>query len=165
MGVRRHRIKRKEAKRIAAIASERWPELADFISSARDSEFELAHAEEAQVLLVDRTPVLLLAGGEPIPAITGLEKFSIDLPKVTVDVGAVPYIAKGAHVMVPGIVSLSRDFKEGAGVAVAEEKLGSIIAVGIALMSSDEIKLSSKGRAIKNIHHVGDKLWKLYSKL
>ncbi len=162
--MRRHRIKRKEARRLAAIASERWPELADFISSARDSEFELVYTE-AQVLLVDRVPVLLLADREPIPAITGLEKFNVDVPKVTVDVGAVPYIAKGAHVMVPGILSISRDFKEGAGVAVTEEKLGSIIAVGIALMSSDEIRLSSKGRAVKNIHHVGDKLWRVYSKL
>ncbi len=36
-----------------------------------------------------------------------------------------------------------------------------VIALGIALFSSEEIKALEKGKVIKVIHYVGDKLWQI----
>jgi len=62
--------------------------------------------------------------------------------------------------MVPGITHIYKKFQRGDIVIVVEEKHERVIAVGIALMEYDEIVKSEKGKAIRNIHHVGDKLWK-----
>jgi PUA domain protein len=35
------------------------------------------------------------------------------------------------------------------------------IGVGIALFSSQELREVQRGKVIKNIHHMGDKLWSL----
>jgi PUA domain protein len=81
------------------------------------------------------------------------------LPRVTVDMGAIPHICNGADIMLPGIVSVNGNFNSGAIVVIADEKYGKFIAVGKALISSDEIKSVKSGRIIKNIHFIGDDVW------
>ncbi|ENN96481.1 RNA-binding protein [Methanocaldococcus villosus KIN24-T80] len=60
--------------------------------------------------------------------------------------------------MVPGIKEVD-NFNKGDVVFVLDEVHKKPICVGIALMSHEEIKNSEKGKAIKNIHYVGDKIW------
>ncbi|HEB37241.1 MAG TPA: hypothetical protein ENI14_01070, partial [Thermoplasmatales archaeon] len=38
------------------------------------------------------------------------------------------------------------------------------LASGIALLDGSEMIKSSSGKAVKNLHHVGDTLWKFFSK-
>ena len=83
-----------------------------------------------------------------------LEKF----PYVTVDMGAIKFVCKGANVMRPGITKFS-DFESGEIVCVIEESQKKFLAVGKAKMSSKELGEISKGEVIKNMHYVSDNFW------
>ena len=83
-----------------------------------------------------------------------LEKF----PYVTVDMGAIKFVCKGANVMRPGITEFS-DFESGEIVCVIEESQKKFLAVGKAKMSSKELGEISKGEVIKNMHYVSDNFW------
>ena len=83
-----------------------------------------------------------------------LEKF----PYVTVDMGAIKFVCKGANVMRPGITKFS-DFESGEIVCVIEESQKKFLAVGKAKMSSKELGETSKGEVIKNMHYVSDNFW------
>jgi len=83
-----------------------------------------------------------------------LEKF----PYVTVDMGAIKFVCKGANVMRPGITKFS-DFESGDIVCVIEESQKKFLAVGKAKMSSMELDGTSKGEVIKNMHYISDNFW------
>ncbi|MEM4396941.1 MAG: PUA domain-containing protein [Candidatus Woesearchaeota archaeon] len=81
------------------------------------------------------------------------------LKKVVVDMNAVKFIASGADIMRPGIKHLD-DFNKDEIVKVVDEKNNVALAIGNALFSSEEIKAMEKGKVIKNLHYVGDKIYK-----
>ena len=83
-----------------------------------------------------------------------LEKF----PYVTVDMGAIKFVCKGANVMRPGITKFS-DFESGEIVCVIEESQKKFLAVGKAKMSSKELDETNRGEVIKNMHYVSDSFW------
>ena len=83
-----------------------------------------------------------------------LEKF----PYVTVDMGAIKFVCKGANVMRPGITKFS-DFESGEIVCVIEESQKKFLAVGKAKMSSRELDETNKGEVIKNMHYISDNFW------
>lgn len=128
--------------------------------------FELMVFDDgSRLYMVNGEPYFLERNNKFFPTIWVLDKFSIDLPKVVINLGAVMRVSKGADVMVPGITHINKNIKEGDIVVIVDEKHERVIAIGIALMSSDEIRKSEKGRAIRNIHHVGDKLWKTINEI
>jgi PUA domain protein len=86
------------------------------------------------------------------------ELFSL-FPKIVVDMGAVPYVCKGADVMAPGIRSVNGDFETNKLVIVVDERHNKPLAVGMALLNSEEMKATKKGKVIKTLHYVGDKFW------
>ena len=81
------------------------------------------------------------------------------LRRVVVDMGAVPHVANGADVMAPGVVSADPQINGGDPVVVVDERHGKALAVGIALVPGAEMK-APKGKVVKNVHHVGDKVWR-----
>ena len=83
-----------------------------------------------------------------------LEKF----PYVTVDMGAIKFVCKGANVMRPGITKFS-DFESGEIVCVIEESQKKFLAVGKAKISSSELDETNKGEVIKNMHYISDNFW------
>ena len=83
-----------------------------------------------------------------------LEKF----PYVTVDMGAVKFVCKGANIMRPGITKFS-DFESGEIVCVVEESQNKFLAVGKAEISSKELEDTKKGEVIKNMHYISDIFW------
>ncbi len=119
----------------------------------------------SRLYMVNGEPYFLEKNNKIFPTIWFLDKFSMDIPKVVINLGAVMRVSKGADVMIPGITHINKNIKEGDIVVVVDEKHERVIAVGLALMSSDKIKESEKGRAIRNIHHVGDKLWKTVNEI
>lgn len=44
-------------------------------------------------------------------------------------------------------------------VLVVDEKYSKGLAVGILIMDREEILQRKKGKAVKNVHHVGDDIW------
>jgi len=83
-----------------------------------------------------------------------LEKF----PYVTVDMGAIKFVCKGANVMRPGITKFS-DFESGEIVCVIEESQKKFLAVGKAKISSKKLDETNKGEVIKNMHYISDNFW------
>ncbi|MCV0431417.1 PUA domain-containing protein [Nitrosopumilus sp.] len=83
-----------------------------------------------------------------------LEKF----PSVTVDMGAVKFMCKGANLMRPGIKEFT-EFEKDKLVCIVEESQHKFLAVGKAIVASSELDNMSKGEVIKNIHYISDKFW------
>jgi len=77
-----------------------------------------------------------------------------------VDMGAVPYVTNGADVMGPGIVEVDPDIKEGDMVWIRDMTHKRPLAIGKALVSAEVMAAKAPGKAIKNLHFVGDKIWK-----
>ncbi len=83
-----------------------------------------------------------------------------ELPSISVDMGAIPYVCNGADVMAPGIKEVQGDFEDRELVVVRDIEHGKALAVGASLASSSEIKAMKKGKAVRNLHYIGDRLWK-----
>ncbi|MFP3157611.1 MAG: PUA domain-containing protein [Caldivirga sp.] len=99
------------------------------------------------------------------PTLLAANKYPVILnyyPVAQVDEGAVKPIATGADVMRPGIKGLSRPFKVG-DVVLVRSPSGRIIAITVSLFESEELMRMSRGRVLKNIHHVNDEVWRLMS--
>lgn len=108
----------------------------------------------------EKTPLLINISGEVVPAIHSLNKNILKTGYVKIDRGAVPRILGGADVMAPGIVETSV-FERDSVVGVREPERGLYIAVGRALMSSEEIMRTRRGRAVRVVHYAGDSVWRV----
>jgi len=73
----------------------------------------------------------------------------------------VPFVTKGADVMGPGIVDADPSIIPGDLVWVKDVKNGRPLMIGEALVSGEQMRTRSSGKAIKSIHFVADKLWKV----
>ena len=63
--------------------------------------------------------------------------------------------------MAPGIVDADPSILKDDYVWICDENNKKPLAIGIALMSGEQMKQSKEGKAIKNLHYVGDELWNL----
>ena len=79
----------------------------------------------------------------------------------TVDMGAINFVIKGADIMSPGIVDADKTIEPGETIIVIEEGHKKPLAIGISLISGEEMIENDKGKAIKNLHYVGDPIWEL----
>ncbi|MGM5483802.1 MAG: DUF1947 domain-containing protein [Nanobdellota archaeon] len=92
-----------------------------------------------------------------IPTLKYILKNEIDIPEIIIDMGAIKFIASGADIMAPGVKEKS-NFSKGDIVLVKDENNRKPLAVGEALEDSENIR--KEGRCVKNIHYVGDDIWK-----
>ena len=119
---------------------------------------EINETENAEIFYFNGKPLVARSNGNLFPTLSFKELFSA-FPKIVVDMGAIPYVCKGADVMAPGIVSVKGEFEENDIVIVVDERHNKPLAVGVALLSSENIKTVKGGKILKNLHYVGDKLW------
>ncbi len=114
-----------------------------------------------ELYLVDKKPLLMASGDWAFPTLRGLVEHPLPERRVTVDVGAIKFVANGADAMRPGIVAIAPDVREGRPVQVIEERYGKPLAVGIALLDAADMERQEKGKSVKSIHYVGDDIWNL----
>ncbi|MFW9779273.1 MAG: PUA domain-containing protein [Candidatus Heimdallarchaeota archaeon] len=81
----------------------------------------------------------------------------INLPSVRVDHGAVPHILNGADVFCQGVEKINHDFDAGTIILVFNPQ-DAVLALGEALINSQKFS-SEKGKGIKNIHYLNDRIW------
>ncbi|HID17657.1 TPA: RNA-binding protein [Candidatus Bathyarchaeota archaeon] len=112
-----------------------------------------------ELFLVEGRSLILAVGDRLYPTLTFHEALR-SLPKVVVDMGAVPHVCNGADVMAPGVRKIEGAFKEGSVVSVVDERHRKFLAVGVAEVGSEAIERLGKGKCVKNVHYVGDKVWK-----
>src|SRR5207249_9918369 len=75
------------------------------------------------------------------------------MPRITVDMGAVPHVVGGADIMAPGIRKVEGTFREKELVVIVDEKHGKVLSVGRSLLGSDALDATKKGKVIVNIHY------------
>lgn len=154
---RRHFLRAKEAKKVLETASQKLSaDLGQIFGEKAD--IECVETDFAEIILVNGKPLLVKEDEAIYPTLVFEQYFAL-APKVVVDMGAVPYVCKGANVMRPGIRRFEGTFQQGSLVFVVDEKHGKPLAIGEILYNSEEADKVSQGVVVRNIHFVGDRLW------
>jgi len=154
---RRHFLKEKEAKRFLLEVSKTLGTNIEQLLGSKTG-VEVNETENAEIFFFNGRPLLARSNGVLFPTLYFEELFSV-IPKIVVDMGAVPYVCKGADVMAPGVRAIKGEFEENDLILVVDERHGKPLAVGVALFGSEDMKALDSGKIIKNLHYVGDKLW------
>lgn len=156
--IRIRRRRRLREKRIRGLMEEMEKALGRRYFTEED-EVDSAESTDFQPLFVNGEILAMIYEGRGFPTVRGLLKHGADRRYVTVDMGAVPHVVNGADIMSPGIVEADPDIRAGDMVWVRDEKHGKPLAIGEALVSGEEMLRGKEGKAVKNIHHIGDSLW------
>jgi len=154
---RRFFLKDKEARKLLEDFSQRLKTDVEQLLKSKSS-IELNETEAAEIFILNGKPMLARLDGELFPTLV-FEEFCPFISRIVVDMGAVPYVCKGADVMAPGVVSVKGEFEENDLLLVMDERHGKPLAIGVALFNSQTMKNMKHGKVVKNIHYVGDKLW------
>ena len=125
---------------------------------------ELASIDEDEIFFINKKPIFVKSRNKLYPTLAS-DGILLDLPRVIVNMGAIPYLCNGADVMAPGIISFEGTFRKGDIVVVHDEQHKKPIAITSALYNVEEAKRLQHGKVLKNIHYVGDKLWNTLKQL
>jgi PUA-domain protein len=155
MPINRTILKERDAKPLIDEISKRVP--GTKLASIK-GRVEVETIGDSEVVFVEGTPVAVRRASLLIPSLVNLESLNT-LPKIVVDMGAVPHVCGGADVMAPGIRRVEGDFGEGGLVGVVDEKYGKFLAVGQSMVDSKTLRATKKGKVVKNLHYVGDEVW------
>lgn len=124
-----------------------------------NSSVEAGDIEGIKIIVVNNEPCFFMHDDKIFFTFFGINKFKPQKKFVVVDMGAIRFITNGADIMSPGIVDADKNITEGDSVWISDEKNHKPLAVGLALISGEQMANKTSGKAIKNIHYVGDKLW------
>ena len=145
-------ISKSETTSLLKIVSERWeiefPKIKNLKVHQITNDAQIITGEGIKILKIDDDYLPFLSETET------LEKF----PNVTVDMGAVKFMCKGANLMRPGIKKFT-EFEKDKLVCIVEESQHKFLAVGKAMVSSSELEKMEKGEVIKNMHYISDNFW------
>jgi len=153
---RRYPLKTKEAKQILQQASKTLK--LDLEALFCEATVEIVESDVGEIYLIDAKPLLYNTQDKILPTLHFTE-YTAQAPKIVVDMGAVPYVCKGATVMAPGIVRVEGEFGRGDLAVVIDLKHGKALAIGESLMDSETAKQTKKGPVLKTLHFVSDKIW------
>ena len=147
-------ISKSETSALLKTVSEKWeieiPKIKNLKVHQISNEAQIITGKGIKILKVDEDYIPFLSETEI------LEKF----PNVTVDMGAVKFMCKGANLMRPGIKSFT-DFKKEDLVCIVEESQHKFLAIGKAVADSSDIEEMEKGEVLKNMHYISDKFWEI----
>lgn len=131
---------------------------------ADEAAVETGEFNDRALVLVDNQLLGLWDGMDlaaaPFLTVRGLLHYRPAARFVTVDMGAVRFVVNGADVMAPGIVEADPALQVGDWCWVRDEKNRQPLAVGRCLVAGAAMP-RGKGKAVKSVHHLGDKLWTL----
>ena len=154
------RLKDKEVKRLLRDFIGIYPDAVILESAVNFDEHAVG---EGAVYFVDGTPLIIRTKMGLLPSLK-FDRVVSSLPHIVVDMGAVAHIVNGADIMRPGVKGIPNDFGKGALVVIVDERHGKPIALGLTEVDSAEMRVISKGKVIRNVHYVGDDLWKSFGK-
>ena len=124
------------------------------------SRVEIETVKDSEIIFVDGVAIAFRKKGELAPALTNTSALD-GMPRIVVDMGAVPHVVGGADIMAPGIRKVSGEFAEGQFLVVVDEKHGKYLSVGKALLGSGPMAGTKKGKVVENVHFVGDLIWEV----
>jgi PUA-domain protein len=153
---KRRRLREKELK---ALSDGLTASVGIQVLSPKDT-VDVAEGPECELIFINNVIEGMIVEGKPFLTIRGLLRLKASKRYVTVDMGAVPYVTNGADVMAPGIVEVDPEVKEGDMVWIRDATHKRPLAVGLALVGAEVMAARAPGKAIRNLHFVGDKIWK-----
>lgn len=130
----------------------------------KEPKIEASEVDGVELIFLNGKPSIIRIGGKLFPTLTFNDVLK-NLPKVVVDMGAIPHICNGADIMAPGVRRIDGSFPGGSVVVVSEDKYGKFLAVGETLEDSDQLKKMKQGKIVVNRHYVGDEIWNAISKM
>lgn len=154
---RRYPLKNKEAKQVLVEAQTNLKLNLEALFGSKAT-VEVVESEVGEIYLIGGKPLLFKADGKILPTLLFAE-FVAAAPKIVVDMGAVPYVCKGATVMAPGIVRIEGQFAKDDLVVVVDVKFGKALGIGETLMNAETARQTKKGPIAKTVHWVSDKIW------
>jgi PUA domain protein len=156
----RHRLKTKDIKKIQNELKNAF----NYVFFDETSSVETGDFEGIKLIVVESEPCFMFHENTIVFTLHGLNKYKPKQNFVVVDMGAVKFVTSGADVMAPGIIDADENIVEDKQVWICDEKHHKPLAVGIAIMSGEQMIKEKSGKAIKIIHYVGDKLWNFSAK-
>ncbi len=157
--LRRHFLKEKEAAQLLLKLSQKLKTSPEQLFGTK-IRVESTETHAGKIFFVNGKPLLASYEDILLPTLLFSEVLN-RLPKIVVNMGAVPHICNGADVMAPGVVQIEGEFEADDFLIVIDERHRKPLAIGKALFDSESTKNLKRGRTVKNLHYVGDKLWKL----
>lgn len=113
---------------------------------------------DKRIITVNNEPRFFYHEDTLVPNLKILLKNNI-LKKISVDMGAVKFMIKGADLMRPGITSVDEEIEKDEIISIVDQIHDKPVAVGVALFSGREMYEMKEGKVIENIHYVGDDIW------
>jgi PUA domain protein len=150
---KRHFMKADTARRVVAMLSTYETE------NALKGKLEVLETSDHTLILLNGVPVALCIDKMPFFTVRGAIELNPQRHLVTVDMGAVRFIRNGADVMSPGIVDADESITPGDFVVIIDERHKKPLGIGTALITGIEMTHETKGKAVRIVHHVGDKIW------
>ena len=115
---------------------------------------------EDGIILVNKKPQFFYHEHKIVPTLHFLQEKMV-LPTITVDMGAIKHVINGADIMRPGITEISEGIKTDSFIMIIDQNNHKPLAVGIALLGTEDMKSATTGKVVRNIHYVGDWIWKI----
>jgi len=153
---KRYTLKTKETRQVLSEASQRFNIDLDTLFGSKVN-VDIVEFENVQIYTVNYRPIMFKTENF-LPLLCFTEFIQI-APKITVDMGAIPFVCKGANVMAPGIRHVENEFSKGDLLIVIDEKHGKTLALGESMFNSTEFRNTKSGPVIKTLHYVSDKYW------
>ena len=157
----RHRLKSKDIRHLLEEIHCSFPT----ISIRESSVVETGTLLDFGIVLIDGVVAFFKHEQQWLFTLEGLYTYQPKQKSVIVDMGAVSFVTNGADVMAAGIVEADATIASGDVVWIADSNHRKALAVGIALATGEEMVDQHQGKVIKNIHYVGDQLWKAIKQL
>ena len=149
--MRRTRVKAKEINKLLAKYS---------VDLSKKDSVEVVEGD-FKVIVINGTPSFFYLKDIILPTLKYLQEKMV-LKRITVDMGAIKFVVNGADIMRPGIVAIEDGITRDEYIVIIDENNQKPLSVGIALLGSEEMRSSTGGKSVKNIHYVGDELWNDY---
>jgi len=157
--VRRRRfLRERDAAQLLAEFSQRLKIDMKQLLNIKKLRMEVSETPTAKIFFIDDKPLMAILKDFWFPTLL-FEKALLVLPRIVVNMGAIPYICNGADIMAPGIVEIEGIFNTNDCVLIIDERHHKPLAVAVALRDSQTATKLRHGKTAKNIHYVGDNLW------
>jgi len=153
---RRSRMRSKETRKILAWMKEEWGVENDSLEELESGSIggRESYVLDGEVIGIEEQGGLLLT-------LKGILKLGPTRKWVTVDMGAVRFLANGADVMSPGVTDADPLIEVDDLVWVRDERNLRPLCVGRAMMSGNEMVAGNGGKAVATLHYVGDPIWNI----
>ncbi len=151
---RRTKLRSKDARKILSWMEDEWG-----ISIESGADLETGFLDGKQAYIKGGKIVAIEEKGGLLLTLHGIMDLGPTKKYITVDMGAVRFLANGADVMAPGVVEADPNIEKDELVFIRDINNKRPLCVGKALIHGSEMVPSDSGKAVKTLHYVGDEIW------